>query len=179
MSVRAKNTCGSGGTNPLLLNRCSTATAGQYPHVLWQFLRLTVRASAISLKHTHTHTHTHTLIFDSQKAVTHMHEISCCLALHAMLRLNTVAAGHSTNHTQPSRGVVIVNILSIPMNYDLLTNSDHQCTQLYCNPNNKTLSTVNCAACVPGCHVCGHCRHRCSYLGYLATVEIPRDRGVL
>jgi len=27
---------------------------------------------------------------------------------------------------------------------------------------------------VPSCHICGHCRHRCSYLGCFATVEIRK-----
>ena len=41
---------------------------------------------------------------------------------------------------------------------------------------NYKLYTVK--PCVPSCHICGHCRHRCSYLGYFATVEIrKRPRG--
>jgi len=28
--------------------------------------------------------------------------------------------------------------------------------------------------CVPNCHICGRCRHRCSYLGCSTTVEIRK-----
>ena len=60
-------------------------------------------------------------------------------------------------------------MLSVPVNYELPTYSDHQCTPFYCNPNNKLYSVK---PCVPSCQICGHCRHRCFYLGCFAKVEI-------
>jgi hypothetical protein len=113
-------------------------------------------------------TSTHTLIFDNQKAVTHMHQINCCLACYAA---SEHSGGLSCNHAQPSRSVVIVNILSVPTNYELPIYSNHQCTPFYCNPNNK-LYTVK--PCVPSCQICGHCRHRCCYVGCFAKVEIRK-----